>query len=695
MKDLPGTPGYATPEEHPGRGEHIAAVAGRRYSRRDALKGGAALVAGALAAPLAHGAAPVRGAEPLNFRSLPTSTTDALTVAAGHGWAPLLRWGDPVLADAPVFNPAAQSPEAQKRQFGYNNDFMAYLPLPYGSGNPSRGLLWVNHEYTNPELMFAGFDASNVTRDQVDIQLEAHGGTVVEIRRGDEGRWSVVQGSPYNRRITGTTPMDLTGPVAGSDWAKTGANPEGRTVVGMLNNCAGGWTPWGTVLTCEENFPGYFGNLNRLPENDPRRVANTRYGVTPGASRYQFERRHSRYDCAVEPNEPGRFGYVVEVDPYNPTSQPRKHTALGRLLHEGATTRVSPSGKVTVYTGDDARFEYAYKFVTEGTYNPGNREANMSLLESGTLYVATFNDDGSGQWLPLVYGQGPLTAANAFYSQADVLVQARRAADLLGATKMDRPEDFEPNPVTGKVYLVMTFNEQRGAAGRAPVDRANPVAENVHGHIIELTEAGNDAAATAFTWGMFLVCGDPATNPYTYYAGFPKNQVSSIAAPDNLCFDVDGNLWIFTDGQIRKESLAVNDSVYVAPTEGPDRGHLRRLLNGVPGGECASGILNSDSTALFVSIQHPGEGGTVELPVSTFPDGGIPRPSVVQVWNSAGPGARIGVVGPAAAGRAPAALPRTGDTLTGIAGAGMAAGLAAAAVGGLLRLRTRRSERTA
>jgi secreted PhoX family phosphatase len=414
---------------------------------------------------------------------------------------------------------------------------------------------------------------------------------------------------------------------------RTSYDSTGTRVRGMVNNCGQGKTPWGTVLTCEENFHSYFGNLSGLPESDPRRAVHQRYGVSTAASERRWELHHDRFDVVKEPNESFRFGWVVEIDPYDPDFTPRKRTALGRLKHEAATTKVSKEGHVVVYTGDDERYEYAYKFVSSGHFDPSDRAANLDLLDDGTLYVARFNDDGSGVWLPLVYGQGPLTSANRFSSQADVLLNTRRAADLLGATKMDRPEDFEPNPANGKIYLVMTFNERRTDA---EVDAANPRAENLHGHIIEIAEASDDAAATTFTWEMFLVCGNPSTDGTVYCAGFDPSMISPISAPDNIAFDQSGNLWIATDGQIRSASFRMNDAVFVVPTEGPERGYLRQFLSGVSGGEVASLAFASNDETLFVCIQHPGEGGKFDDATSRFPDGTLPpRPAVVAVTRTA------------------------------------------------------------
>jgi secreted PhoX family phosphatase len=466
----------------------------------------------------------------------------------------------------------------------------------------------------------------NASQEIVDVELAAHGMTIVEVRRNGDGQWEYVADSPYNRRITGFTPMELTGPAAGSELVKTSEDPDGINVLGMLNNCAGGQTPWGTALTGEENFHQYFGNLDAMEASDPVRKAHERFGLPRGASERLWEQYHPRFDLSQEPHEPLRFGWVVEIDPYDPEWTPRKRTALGRVKHEGATSAVAKHGQVAFYTGDDERFEYAYKFVTAGSYDPDNREANRDLLDEGTLYVARFNDDGTGQWLPLVQGEGDLTEENGFASQADVLVSTRQAADVVGATKMDRPEDFETNPVTGKVYLVCTNNSNRTLD---EIDRANPRPNNFAGQIIEIIESNGDHAATSFTWEIFILAGDPETSG-TWYGG--QEGVSPFAAPDNLTFDVDGNIWISTDGL--GNSLPGNDGLFVAATEGEERGLSRQFFSTVPGAECSGPIFNTDNTALWASVQHPGEGGTVEEPVSLWPDGEVTaRPTVVLITN--------------------------------------------------------------
>jgi secreted PhoX family phosphatase len=582
----------------------------------------------------AQDASPMAGSS-LAFSPIePTVGGDMLAVPAGYSVAPLARWGDPITADAPEFDPNNLTAAAQAVQVGYNCDYIGYLPLPMGSNSSDHGLLVFNNEYTNPELMFPAYDPAATTAEIVNTELEAHGMTVIEIVR-ENGVWSIVRDSGFNRRVTGTTETTLSGPAAGAEWLKTSADPDGLSVMGTLNNCAGGLTPWGTVVSGEENFNQYFANAGMIDDANPVAAIHARYGLPAEGSERNWEAIHDRFDLAKEPNEPLRFGWPVEFDPYDPQSPVKKRTALGRNKHEGHASTVAPGGQVVLYSGDDERFDYAYKFVTAGTYNPDDRAANFELLDDGTLYVAVFNDDGTGQWLPLVQGENGLTDEAGFASQAEVLINTRAAADVLGATKMDRPEDMEMNPVNGKVYLIMTNNTQRETEGKPETDAANPRPENRYGHVIEIIENNNDAASTEFTWEIFILAGN-ADDDDTYYAGFPKDLVSSFACPDNITFDLEGNLWISTDGQ--PGTLEVNDGLFVVPTEGPERGYVKQFFAAVAGAEVTGPIFTPDNTSLFVAIQHPGEGGTFEEPITNFPDGGTsgPRPTIVVITKDDG-----------------------------------------------------------
>jgi secreted PhoX family phosphatase len=633
----------------------FGSVLSKRFARRSILSGltkmipAAAFAAGVKsvdAADVSRSSSPAEEAVPreaakdfrLQFSPIGPSKEDFVTVAAGYKVGVLLKWGDGLFADSPQFNPESQTPEAQSKQFGYNNDWMGYFPLPaYDTANPRHALLAVNHEYTNAELMFKNYQGIAAhTAEQTAIEMNAHGLSVVEIMRDSYGEWGYVQGSQYNRRITAATPFDVTGPAAGSAWLKTSADPTGRRVIGTINNCSGGQTPWGTVLSGEENFHGYFSNGSAVPAGAIK-TSHDRYGLPNGQGEYAWAKHVDRYDLAKEPNEPFRFGWVVEIDPYDPTSVPKKRTALGRVRHEACTIQVAKNGRIVAYTGDDQRFEFVYKYVSTGTYNPFDRKANDALLDEGVLYVAKFNDDGTGQWLPLVQGQGALTPANGYATQADVLVNARLAATAVGATPMDRPEDIEPNPVNGKVYIALTNNTARTDR---QIDKPNPRANNRWGHIIELTEADGDHTATAFTWEIFMLCGD-GNNPdhKAFFAGYDPKKVSSIAAPDNIAFDSKGNLWIATDGQGGGLN-SINDSICAVPTDGPERGFNRRLMNGVVGAETSSLVFNSDDTALFVGIQHPGEGGKwTDNPadsLSQFPNGIPSKPGILTISKAEG-----------------------------------------------------------
>ena len=619
---------------NPSDNSTFAAVLEARLGRRPLLAGAAMGLAAAACAPLAEprGSADHVG---VDFAPVAPSTDDTLVVPRGYRAQVLLRWGDPLFPGVPAFDPTAQTAAAQARQFGYDNDFVGYLPLPRGSRSSTRGLLGVNHENARSALMWPRWNAqiASKTRAMVDVEIAAHGFTVVEVRRHPSGEWSYVLDSPYNRRLTANTPMILRGPAAGHPLVRTSADPTGLSVLGTLNNCAGGVTPWGTILTGEENLWVYFDGKPDDLADESLRALHKRYGV--GGGRYGWGAHHGRFDVRREPNEPNRFGWVVEIDPYDSSSVPVKHTALGRMAHEGATVAISERGRPVVYMGDDARFEYLYKFVADGRYDPDDRAGAMRLLERGTLLVARFRDDGTGDWLPLVMGSGPLTEAARFHSQADVVINARRAADLLGATKMDRPEDVEPSPVTGKVYVVMTGNERRTAA---QLDKANPRASVKYGHIIELLEDGGDHTAPRFRWEMFILAGDPREPAHrAAYQG--RTDVNPFAMPDNIGFDDRGRLWVTTDGN--DETLGPNDGVWVVDTEGPDRGRARQFLSGPIGAELCGPAFTPDYRTVFVAVQHPGSVPkvTYDKPGSRFPDyrpDMPPRPSVLAIYREAG-----------------------------------------------------------
>ncbi|RKR89752.1 hypothetical protein BDK92_4108 [Micromonospora pisi] len=660
--------------------EYFGDVVKAEVTRRGVVRAGAvgALVlgfggaaAGALAGAAPALAAPGEGSTPalpdvesftarktppgngaLTFKSIPPNKLDTLVVPNGYDHSVVIRWGDPVAPDAPELDIHHQTAARQSKQFGYNNDFVAVLPL---DRKGEKALLVVNHEYTNEELMFPGFTSLDaLTVEQVRATIAAHGLSVVEVERvGDTGEWRLVRTGkrPYNRRITAlNTRFDFTGPAAGSAWLKTAADPRGMVAIGTLNNCAGGVTPWGTVLSGEENFNQYFVGGDGAPEALKPKLA--RYGI-PTTARYpsgsrKWERADERFDLAKHPNEAHRFGWIVEVDPLDPEAKPRKHTALGRFKHEGANVIIAKSGHVVAYMGDDERFDYMYKFVSDKKYIKGNswtaRQHNLTLLESGTLYVAkldyTSADEidgsgklptdgafnGQGKWIKLVRGN---TSYVPGMTAADVLTFTRLAGDAVGATKMDRPEDVEPSLLTGKIYVALTNNTNRGVGTNPAVDEANPRNGNKHGQILEIVENKGDHTGESFVWSLPIVCGDP-TDPSTFFAGYDKTQVSPISCPDNVAFDGAGNLWISTDGN----QLGSNDGLFATAIEGPEKGHLKQFLTVPVGAETCGPFISTDNRSVFVAVQHPGEisGASIEKPASNWPDGDFAKPGVVVTW---------------------------------------------------------------
>ncbi|WP_448070772.1 PhoX family protein [Georgenia yuyongxinii] len=643
--------------------EYFGDVASRAFSRRTALKAGAVIAAAgaattalgqqpAAAAPAARGAGAKgagAGAPGLRFAPVAPNNADRLTVPAGYLQDVVIRWGDKLFSAAGEFDPTHLTAEDQRQQFGYNCDYLGLLPL-HGQ---KEFLLVANHEYTDEVLMFAGYDADNPTRDQVEYAWAAHGLSVVAVTSAKRGKRSgaldPVVDHPLNRRFHTHSEFLLTGPVAGTPLVRTTADPAGTTVLGTLNNCAGGLTPYRTWLTAEENFNQYFANGGAVADPIVKERLR-RYGMSGGATERKWERFDERFDLLKQPNEANRFGWIVEVDPYDPTSTPRKRTALGRFKHEAATTTLTSDGRLAVYMGDDERFDYFYKYVSTDTYAEGDAAHNAALLDNGTLYVARFTGnsprqeitgtgelpsdglfDGAGEWIPLVTSAGADARSHVpGMTGVEVLLFTRQAGDLVGATKMDRPEDVEPNPVTGLVYLALTNNTRRTVAD---VDEANPRFANKHGHVLEIAEERNDSGAVAFTWRVFLLAGDP-DDPTTYFAGFDKSQVSPISCPDNVTFDKYGNLWISTDGN----ALGSNDGLFGVAVEGPYRGQVKQFLTVPVDAETCGPWVDDDR--VLVCVQHPGEGdgSTFENPTSHWPDGGasVPRPSVAVSWRADG-----------------------------------------------------------
>jgi secreted PhoX family phosphatase len=656
------------------KGPSFDVILGTRLSRRSVVIAAAASVGLAACArlPTSHGAAPRK-----TFKSIAPRHDDAFVVAEGYRHNMVARWGDSLFAGTPDFDTSQLSatswlnPTAvneQHRQFGTNCDAVQYFPLV--QGRAAQGLVCVNHEYFSAEMVWPGHRGVGMKAEDrkrfmdqhpnaVAFMQAAHGVTVMQVQRDSRG-WKRDPGSRFTRRITATTPMEITGPARGHPLMRTHADPGGTRVFGTFANCAAGKTPWGTYLTSEENFDDYFAGGRTLRETSKDYAlteANRRMPMRQN-SFYGWDFQDPRFDLAREPHEPFRFGWMVEIDPQDPNSVPRKRTALGRFQHEGANTIVGKTGHVAAYMGDDDKFEYVYKFVTRDRFDVKNPAANRDLLDHGTLYVARFNADGRGVWLPLVHNEkGALNSREGFASQGDVVIKARAAADILGATPMDRPEDVEPSPVSGRIYIPCTKTEDRGIidgevrwSGREvdiDADAANPRPDNRSGHIIEIREADDDATATSFEWNVFLLAGNPAEGRYvvdardlqpgtlgpkdTYFAGYPhRAELSEVQCPDNLGIDPSGRLWIVTDSD---NPGTPNNGCFVVPTEGAERGMLRQLASGPAGCEVCGCEFTPDGRTLFLSIQHPGEGGTLEKPRSHWPDGnGLPaRAALVAV----------------------------------------------------------------
>jgi secreted PhoX family phosphatase len=638
----------------------------RRMSRRGFVASGtvAAAVSGALPSLASAAAKP---SHQHAFKSVGPTRDDGILLSPGLRHDVLIGSGDPLFKDDAGLTSRdlrsldwldSRAAAKQERRFGTNNDALAFFASPK---KRSSGVLCVNHEYVSLELSFVDLPKDRAAwirshPEAVTWMQAAHGVSVLDLERSVRG-WRVVRSGTHTRRITANTPMQIMGPARGDALMRTNADPAGTTVLGTFANCAGGKTPWGTYLTAEENIQDYFGGARSWAESSTDEATKLAYRRWPLRERSAngWDLIDARFDIRREPREALRHGWIVEIDPLDPSSTPKKRTALGRFCHEGANTILTADGRVAAYMGDDAKFEYVYKFVTRDRFNPKDRTANRDLLDSGTLYVARFDAEGRGEWLPLVHDEnGPLNSRNGFRSQAEVVIKCRAAADLVGATPMDRPEDVEPSPITGRVYMALTKNGDRESRRADFLGReidfgpnfANPRPKNDFGHIVELIEENDDAASVRFSWNVFLLAGDPRngnakfitksedilpdqlTRDDVFYGGYTdRSQVSPIACPDNLGFDPSGRMWVVTDAD---EELIGNNGCFVVPTSGPDRGLLKQVMSAPVGAEVCGCEFTPDGTTLFLSIQHPGEGGTVERPVSHWPDGqGLPARSAV------------------------------------------------------------------
>ncbi|MDE0027775.1 MAG: PhoX family phosphatase [Deltaproteobacteria bacterium] len=597
-------------------------LAPKAISRRGFLSRSAAFTASAFVMstgvlkPFAALANPGRFA----FEAVAANTLDTVTVPRGYSWHAVARWGDPMWSRGPAFDQQTRGTGAsQELAFGDNNDGMALF------NHRGRNILAVNNEYVNLGIVFAGGRKTPRNADDVRKSKAAHGVSVVEITRKDRA-WSIVKDSPYNRRITADTPMEITGPARGHELLRTAADPAGARSLGTWNNCGNGRTPWGTYLSCEENFHEYFSTTDASVKISPELE---RYGVN-AAGKYGWAMTDERFDIARHPNEPNRAGYVVEIDPLDPESTPKKRTALGRFKHENAEVVLAANGQAVVYMGDDERGEFLYKFVSDGRHVEGGD--NADLLENGRLYVARFADRGRGEWLELT------PESTGMASMAEVCIHTRIAASAVKATTMDRPEWVAANPRKAEVYCALTNNKDRGKKPNAggdptPVGGPNPRAGNLYGQIVRWRPDGGDHLATGFDWDLYVVAGNPAVYDDANAGSGNVDKDNMFNSPDGIAFDRNGMLWIQTDGDYSNAKGFAGQGNNQMLVGDPVTGEIRRFLVGPRQCEVTGIAWSADGRTLFVGIQHPGEKGD-----SHFPDGGdtVPRSAVIAVTRDDG-----------------------------------------------------------
>ncbi|HKL69642.1 PhoX family phosphatase [Salibaculum sp.] len=597
-------------------------VVERAISRRGFLggvlafgSGAAAMGTGLLSSSSAEAQA---AASRFPFTPIDIQTDHTVHVPEGYTWHTMVRWGDPLFSDADGYdvNAGGGPVEGSDRVFGENTDGMETFALG------GRTILAINSEYTNRGTNLPA-EQEGVPANAGDVRKlqNLQGVTVVEVAEGENG-WSIVKDSPFNRRITHNTPMTIVGPAAGHDLLKTEADPTGTRSLGTMNNCGSGRTPWGTYLTCEENFNGYFGSTAETQDQKPNALVDgyARYGIGTDGWGYDYHKWDARFDTSQNPNEPHRAGWVVEIDPTDADSTPVKHTGLGRFKHENAEVVLAADGRVVVYMGDDERGEFIYKFVSNGTYAPGG--STDGLLDDGTLYVARFSDDQTGEWLPLT----PETTG--MESDAEIRIFARKAGSAVGATTMDRPEWISVNPHAVEGYCCLTNNRNRGVKANAggdetPVGGPNPREVNHYGQIVRWMPHGDDHAADTFDWDLYVMAGNPTVHDDAYAGSSNITTGNMFNSPDGMAFDSTGLVWIQTDGDDDNAGDFAgmgNNQMLVGD---PVTGEIARFMTGPNGCEVTGLCWSNDRRTMFVGIQHPG---------GSWPDGeGLPRSSVIAV----------------------------------------------------------------
>jgi secreted PhoX family phosphatase len=565
---------------------------------------------------LSSTSAKAQAASRFAFKPIPIATDATVHVPEGYSWSIVARWGDPLRSGAATFDSASGHDAATAEHvFGENTDGMWLYSID------GHEMIAVNSEYANRKTNLPNSEGVPQSADDVLMLQRIQGVTIMEVAPKENGEYGIVVDSPFNRRIDHNTPMKFSGPAAGAEILKTDADPEGMTPLGTMNNCGSGPTPWGTYLTCEENFNGYFGSTDadyELPED------YARYGIGHDGWGYDYHKFDARFDVSKNPAEPRRQGWVTEIDPSDPTSTPIKRTALGRFKHENAACTLAPDGRVVVYMGDDERGEYLYKFVSNGVYSPG--VDGGALLDDGTLFVAKFNWDGTGDWLPL-------TPETTGMDAVEILVYTRMAASAAGGTTMDRPEWVQVNPVAAEGYASLTNNKNRGVKPNAggddtSVNGPNPREVNNFGQIVRWYPANDDHGTSSFRWDLFVMAGNPVVGQGAYKGSSNVNAGNMFNSPDGMMFDSTGIVWIQTDGDDSNEGEFEGQGNNQMLAGDPVTGEIQRFLTGPNGSEVTGLCWSTDRKTMFVGIQHPG---------GSFPDGeGLPRSSIVAVWRDDG-----------------------------------------------------------
>ncbi|EHK52658.1 PhoX family protein [Allomesorhizobium alhagi] len=598
----------------------------RAISRRGFLGGVLAFGSGAAVmgtSLLNSTSAQAQQASRFAFKPIPTATDSTVHVPDGYSWDVLIRWGDPLFSEAEgdFTHETGGSVAMSDKVFGENTDGMELFVI--GGAQ----VIAVNHEYTNNKVNLPkAAEGMPASAEDVRKLQNLHGIAVMEVRENASG-WEVVKDSSFNRRITHNTPMRIAGPAAGHDLMKTAADPTGTECLGTFNNCGSGKTPWGTYLTCEENFNGYFGAIGEMPTDEKIVAGYQRYGIE-AEGRYGYEKFDARFDVSQTPNEPHRAGWIVEIDPSDASSMPVKRTALGRFKHENAACVLAPDGRVVVYMGDDERGEFLYKWLSRDVYVPGGDTS--TLLDEGMLYVAKFNEDQTGTWLAL-------TPEATDMSAAEIAIFTRTAASKVGATTMDRPEWVAVNPTTTEAYCCLTNNSRRGAknddgsirtnAGgdEMTVNAVNPRETNEYGQIVRWRPAGENHASSIFEWDLYVMAGNPSLHTEGPYAGSGNvNAGNMFNSPDGMIMDSTGLMWIQTDGDDSNEGEFAGQGNNQMLVGDPVTGEIHRFLTGPVGCEVTGLCWSADRRTMFVGIQHPD---------APFPDGEgtLPRSSIIAI----------------------------------------------------------------